>query len=424
MIKYDVFLLEFFPSGDHMTAMLHGYVFLLATALMRPFGALIFGWIGDKYGRKVALFWSLILMSFSSFLFTLAPSYKSVGQWCLLFLFFCRVMQIISASGESNGAAIFLIEHVGHSRAGLASGIAFSATILGAACAIFASSLVTTMGASWRYAFLIGGFVSSAGMLIRFKIRETHRGNVSDAEKKHANGNDEEDKVDNASMQDCEENDNDCIKKDNGFSLYTAIILVSAATSAGFYYIAVFLSGHWQHMLRISTGMVDTGIVKLNVINYLNIDIVLVYTVCLFIMGMLSDYVSLFKLMRSGVYGLLLMLPTTYYMITLMPENSMIMPAMCVMVVFLSMLCGPLHSFLYRFFPANKRYRTVSLCYSIAASTIGTGTVPISGYLAKFNVWSGWMWIWFVMLAALIGLFIAERVWLDHIETDYKTDFN
>ncbi len=374
MLKYDGFLLNFFASNSHSSAMLAGYQFLLLTALSRPFGALFFGWIGDKYGRKQALFWSIILMSFSSFLLTVSPTYQQIGSYALLFLFFCRVMQIISASGESNGVAIFLIEHVGHSRAGFASGVAFSATILGAGLANYAAYVISTLDVTWRYAFLIGGVVSAIGMIIRFKIIETHTsGNSSTS-----------------------------VTSTGSWLLYTCIILVSAATSAGFYYTAVFLSGHWQRSLSI---------ISYNKINYLNSELIFLYAFLLLLSGILSDYISLFKLMKSGAYTLLLITPITYSLITSSPHSRYIMPLLILSFAALSLLSGPLHSFLYRFFPPHMRYRTVSLCYSIASATIGTGTIFASEYLTQYNNQLGWIWIWCVFAAALLSLYQAEKIW-------------
>lgn len=372
MLKNPAFLMDFFPANAYSTSILHGYFFLLICALMRPFGALFFGWIGDKYSRTTALFWSMILMSVSAFTLSACATYTSVGHWCIVCLFICRVAQIISASGESNGVAIFLIEQLGDKRAGMASGMAFGGTMLGAAMASGASTILRIYHISWRYAFFIGGFVAMTAMIMKFAMHEESS---------------------NKTIQ---------VKSKDPIMMYVTVILVSAATSAGFYYISVFLSGYWIQMLSQAGHQAN---------ELYNIFLVLFYAGMLFAIGTLSDYVSLFKLMKAGSAGLMALLPVSYYMILNNPTSIWILPILYLTIISLSMLSGPLHSFLYRFFPKHKRYKAVSLCYSIAAATIGFGTIPISGYLRMINASYGWIFIWCVMLSALVSLIASERIW-------------
>lgn len=165
---------HFFPAQDAVSSLMAAFGVFAAGFLMRPFGSLVFGYIGDKRGRKAALTASVILMAVPTFLIGLLPTYEEIGISASVLLVLMRLVQGLSVGGEYSTSAVFLVEAstAGH-RGFLGSFVPFgscSGVLLG--CAVGAA--VTTFldpGAlaswGWRVPFLIGLGVGLAGLYIR-----------------------------------------------------------------------------------------------------------------------------------------------------------------------------------------------------------------------------------------------------------------
>src|SRR3984893_7580809 len=101
---------QFFPAEDPISSLLAAFGVFAAGFLMRPFGSLVFGHIGDKIGRKAALMASVILMAVSTFLIGLLPTYQQIGITAPVLLVLLRLVQGLSVGGEYTTSAIFLVE--------------------------------------------------------------------------------------------------------------------------------------------------------------------------------------------------------------------------------------------------------------------------------------------------------------------------
>lgn len=167
---------HFFPSTDPTAALLASWGAFGAGFLMRPFGGSIFGYIGDKFGRKRALTLSIILMGVPTLIIGLVPDYHSIGLWAPMILFLCRLLQGICTGGEYNGAAIYALEHMGKSYPGFAGGLITGSCVVGALAATYLGRLVLGEGMphwAWRIPFIMGAFISFIGFYIRRDMRET-----------------------------------------------------------------------------------------------------------------------------------------------------------------------------------------------------------------------------------------------------------
>ncbi|KGK88965.1 hypothetical protein DP73_11750 [Desulfosporosinus sp. HMP52] len=102
--------LAFFPSKDPITSLLLTFVVFGVGFVMRPLGAIIFGYIGDKYGRKQALSITILIMAFSTFAIGLIPPYASIGIFAPLLLTLARLLQGVSTGGEWGGSTSFIVE--------------------------------------------------------------------------------------------------------------------------------------------------------------------------------------------------------------------------------------------------------------------------------------------------------------------------
>src|SRR5450432_4873711 len=101
----------FFPSGNATAALLASFATYAAGFLVRPFGALVFGRIGDIVGRKYTFLVTILVMGFSTFAVGLLPTFATVGWLAPIMLVSLRLLQGLALGGEYGGAATYVAEH-------------------------------------------------------------------------------------------------------------------------------------------------------------------------------------------------------------------------------------------------------------------------------------------------------------------------
>lgn len=163
----------FFPKTDpHTTAILSAFAFC-STYVLRPFGALFFGYIGDQMGRKVAIILSTFLMAVACFFMSILPTYAEIGIFASVAMITCRILQGFSATGEVIGAEIYLSELLQPPASYQLVTWVVELCTLGSFAALLASSLVFKCNANWRAIFVLGGMIALSGAVARRKLRET-----------------------------------------------------------------------------------------------------------------------------------------------------------------------------------------------------------------------------------------------------------
>src|SRR6266702_6118651 len=108
----------FFPKGNDTAALLSAFAIYAAGFLVRPFGAIVFGRIGDLVGRKYTFLWTIVVMGASTFAVGLLPTYKTIGWAAPVLLVTLRLVQGLALGGEYGGAATYVAEHAPHSKRG------------------------------------------------------------------------------------------------------------------------------------------------------------------------------------------------------------------------------------------------------------------------------------------------------------------
>src|SRR5262249_31361498 len=108
----------FFPPGNQTAALLSAFAAYAAGFLVRPFGALVFGRIGDLVGRKYTFLITIVFMGGSTFLVGLLPTYTSIGWLPPVLMVTLRLVQGLALGGEYGGAATYVAEHAPHDRRG------------------------------------------------------------------------------------------------------------------------------------------------------------------------------------------------------------------------------------------------------------------------------------------------------------------
>ena len=166
----------FFPKTHPFLGIVSIFMIHATSFLVRPLGGILFGWIGDKMGRKKALSLSILLMSLPTTFIGLLPSYDSIGFLAPLLLVVFRLMQGFFVGGEHNGAAIFLMEHSKENQTGFAGALVLAGVSIGSIFALLMGSLFsknTMPDWAWRIPFFIGSLGGLVGHFIRRRLSET-----------------------------------------------------------------------------------------------------------------------------------------------------------------------------------------------------------------------------------------------------------
>src|SRR5678809_1281630 len=172
---------QFFPKANPTAALLSTLATFAAGFIVRPFGALVFGRLGDLIGRKYTFLLTLIIMGGSTFAIGLIPSYESIGVFAPIIILVLRLLQGLALGGEYGGAATYVAEHAPANRRGyFTSWIQTTATLglfLSLSVIILVRKIVGvqefTEGNGWRYPFLLSIILVIVSIIIRMKMKES-----------------------------------------------------------------------------------------------------------------------------------------------------------------------------------------------------------------------------------------------------------
>jgi len=171
----------FFPSGDPTVSLLAALAVFGTAYVVRPLGGIVFGHIGDKYGRKTALLGTLVCMGVGSTLMGFLPTFEQAGYYATALLVLVRLLQGFSAGGEVGGSATFISESSPrHLRAtfgaftpmGSTGGFALAAAVAGAVTALTTPEQMTSWG--WRIPFLLALPLTLLCIWARTRVKETY----------------------------------------------------------------------------------------------------------------------------------------------------------------------------------------------------------------------------------------------------------
>jgi MHS family alpha-ketoglutarate permease-like MFS transporter len=171
----------FFPNSDPVVQQLNAAVLFAATFLVRPLGGWLFGWMADKYGRRLSLTISVLCMCFGSLIIAVTPTYASIGFAAPIMLAIARVIEGLSLGGEYGASATYLTE-VSHPRhRGFYSSFQYVTLIGGQLTAIIVLLLLQKVFLSeaelkdwgWRIPFVIGALLAIFTAVMRRDMHET-----------------------------------------------------------------------------------------------------------------------------------------------------------------------------------------------------------------------------------------------------------
>lgn len=172
---------KFFPAANPTAALLSTLATFAAGFIVRPFGALVFGRLGDIIGRKYTFLLTLVLMGGSTFLIGCVPSYATIGGWAPFLVLLLRLLQGLALGGEYGGAATYVAEHSPANRRGFFTSWIQTTATLGLFLSLGVILIVRQMvgpyefaeGNGWRYPFLLSILLVVVSIFIRLKMNES-----------------------------------------------------------------------------------------------------------------------------------------------------------------------------------------------------------------------------------------------------------
>jgi MFS transporter, MHS family, shikimate and dehydroshikimate transport protein len=169
----------FFPKSDPVVGTLLSFLTFGVGFVVRPIGGILFGIMGDRYGRKPVLVATLLMIGIGTTLIGLLPTYNQIGIWAPLLLVAMRVVQGLGAGAEYGGAVIYLVENAPAKHRGFWGGFAPLGVSVGNLLAAGAFALVTMlpreelMSWGWRLPFLASFLLILVGIYVRLRVTET-----------------------------------------------------------------------------------------------------------------------------------------------------------------------------------------------------------------------------------------------------------
>ncbi len=373
----------FFPSDQPFTSLLSAYAVFAVGFFARPLGSVIFGSIGDKFGRKVALFWSLMLMAVATLTIGLLPSYQSIGMLAPILMIMARLIQGLSAGGEYSGALIFAIEHGSKKRSGLIGSSVAAGCMSGLLLSALASSICALPQFptwSWRVPFLIGFLISLVGIYVRFRLEETP---LFSAQK-------EQGLVKISLLQGI---------KSNLKPLF-AVVLLAGFNGIAIYVYSVFLSSFIAKEMALPENLTKL---------YTCVGTAMLMSM-LILFGWLSDKLGRIPLILTGALLTTLTASLLFYHLPHLFFVNMIIYQI-IFVITLAMYSGPLNTFIIETFQVGVRYRCASLGYSLGMGVIGGSAPLIAGLLSASAYKNLLLSVYFIIggVLAMLALWIMKK---------------
>lgn len=382
---FSVTFSRVFFAEDSFSSLIKTLALFALAFFVRPLGSIIFGYLGDRYGRKKALSFSIVLMGFFTCLIGVLPLYNEVGILAPLLLLGCRLGQGFCLGGENNGSSIFLLEHL-KTRKAFAGALILSGGAIGTLLATSFSAIANLPSMpewSWRIPFILGLFIGLLGNYIRYSLEETPE-YISVQNKK-------ERKTPPPLIYVLKNYTRPflCaigIGGVNGVMAYTLVVYLNV-------YLTTVVGYSFSNALISSTvGLVIFG--------------------CLApLFGHIADKIGERKVMAFGCGLTLVCAPILFYLL----QKQSLLPIFAAIVIAAAMMGtfnAPTNALLQKLFPTEVRYTGVAFGYAVGVALLG-GTQPlICTYLIETtgNPYSPALYLIFAAFIGGISLFFSREI--------------
>lgn len=345
----------FFPNADPTAALLSTFAIYAVGFVMRPLGGFIFGPLGDRIGRRRVLSLVILMMGAATLCIGLLPTYEQIGLLAPILLVVCRLVQGLSAAGETVGSNAFVAEHAPSDRRGLYVGFTYSFANLPPIAAALLVLLLTNVltgeaysSWGWRIPFLIGGPLALVGLYIRHKVDESPAFQATKAARNVAA----------SPLRDAVRDQ----KKAMGFSFALA-----AFSSLGFY----TLAGYFVSYLITTVGLNSNAALISNSVALFVAFLTMIFG------GHLSDRLGRKPVLIAGlVINALVCIPA--YLIAAQGSLATAILGQSLLAFGCGLFWGPVGIALMELFPTRTRYSASAISYNLAYTIFG-GTAPLLG---------------------------------------------
>lgn len=330
-----VLVTVFLPHLPKTTAYFVYFSFEFLAALCQVIGARYYGKMGDRHGRKKAMYYALLGTSCATFAISILPTYQMVGIFSVLLFATARALQSFFLGGEYNGGAIYCLEHEkNHHKYGLISGLYCALTVTGIIAASIVATAVHALGPDYfRLAYAISFLLAIGTYRIRRSIKETPEYLQT--------------KVDVPGFQ---ETGSEKTEIRYGFF----VIVIGSLFFGMLYGIPTRL---FNALLPLALGTDGQTIMILNTV------FLIVYMVLLVVFGIASDRFGVSRVMRAAAMGTVLF---TYPLMMLIETKSFIalIFAKGIFATLTAGFIGPFHAWAQSLFRAKSRYQNISTAYA------------------------------------------------------------
>ncbi len=350
----------FAPTMDPNVAFIASLFVFWTGFLVRPFGAIVFGHLGDLIGRKFTFMLTLLLMGAATFVVGLLPGYDSIGVLAPILLVAMRVLQGLALGGEYGGAATYIAEHAPDGKRGFYTSWIQTTATMGIVLALLVI-LACRLGFgdqafgdwAWRIPFLISAVLVGLSIYIRLKLEESPLyARLKELGKASSN----------PALESFSSG------KNWGLIL---LALFGATAPEG----VVWYTGQFYALFYM------TAVLKIPYVTvYILMIIVLTLGAPFFVVfGALSDRIGRRNIMTLGFALAVVSYWPVFTWMGTFKENPFVLGVLVFyMVILVTMVYGPIAAFLVELFPARIRYTSMSLPYHVGNGVFG-GLVPAAG---------------------------------------------
>src|SRR5690349_18275294 len=419
---------KFYPPDNQLFA----YIAYLATFfvgfVVRPFGALFFGRIGDLVGRKYAFLVTLLIMGGATAAIGFLPTYHSIGLAAPIILLIIRVLQGLALGGEYGGAAVYVAEHVPDAKRGFYTSFIQITATLGLFLSLAVSIIVQNSMSSaefsawgWRIPFLISIFLVAISLYIRLKMKESPIFS----------------QIKTAGMTSATPLKDAFTKADNLKRVAISLFGATAGQGVVWYTGQFFALFYMQAILRVNPTLANKIIAVALLIG------MPFFTV----FGALSDRIGRKKIMMAGcllavitylpiyrgmesaagnhvvtvrstknpVTGAISLTPITVDAtgkqvpapVAPNPNVPLLVLLVFIQVIYVCMVYGPIAAYLVEAFPAKIRYTSLSLPYHIGNGVFG-GLLPVIGLSVVANTGNIYAGLYYPIVVASITFIVGS----------------
>lgn len=365
----------FFPSENHTAALLSAFGVFAVGYLLAPLGAIFFGYIGDRYGRKRALSLSLLSMAIPTAMISLIPSYAVIGISAPILITLFRVMQGFVASSEFTGSAIFLVEHAKPERRaffGCLTSSAYSAGMLlaGLCASFFTASFMPSWG--WRLGFAVAIIAGVVIFFLRQHVEETPAFQSLDSNKPRV-----------PFLTAVQEMPLTVI------GVIGIALLVSIMTFGTYVFSATYLHSYFNVPLSLGTFIITISLL---------VDASLEPFIAL-----IADKIGLLKVSATGMIALMIFAIPLFHLLA-SGNLSLITAGMVSMSVLIAIIYAALNAYMVSLFPSHYRYSGFGVSFNVGISLFG-GTTPLFMMWLVSKTGNFIAPAWYYVFGAVIGIF-------------------